>query len=244
MATIGVLMLETRFPRPPGDIGNPAGFPFPLRYAVVPRARVGRVVRPGEPDPALLEGFLAAAERLAAEGCAALTTSCGFLAPFQAALAARAGIPVAASALLLVPMLQATLPPGRRVGVLTVDAAALGPAHLAAAGAAPDTPVEGIEREGELARVLLDDLPELDTAAAGADVVAAGERLRARHPEVGAIVLECTNMPPYAAALRRATGLPVQGLPELLAWLHAGLPALSGPASSRLASAGISGQVP
>ena len=75
-------------------------------------------------------------------------------------------------------------------------------------------------------------------------MVAAGERLRARHPEVGAIVLECTNMPPYAAALRRAAGLPVQGLPELLAWLHAGLPALSGPASSRLASAGISGQVP
>jgi len=223
MTAIGILMLKTRFPRPPGDIGNPATWPFPVRYAVVEPATVARVVNPEPPFDLLVEPFTAAAEELVAAGCAAITTSCGFLVLLQAALAARLPVPVATSSLLQVPLLQAALGPGRRVGIISIHAERLSRRHLAAAGVAADTPVVGTEGGRELTRVILADAPELDTAAAEADVLAAGEALIDKAPEVAAVVLECTNMAPYAAALAAHIGRPVYDIVDLVNWLHAGL---------------------
>lgn len=221
---IGILMLKTRFPRIPGDIGNPVTWPFPVRFKTVDAANPTNVVTEGLSDARLLPAFLAAARELVGEGCDGLTTSCGFLAPFQDELARASGVPVAASSLMQVPLVERLLPPGRRAGVLTVRAASLTARHLAAAGARADTPVMGTEGGTELTRVLLGDLPELDPAKAEADMIEAGRALIARHPEVGAIVLECTNMPPYAAALARAVGLPVYDIVSLIGWFRAGLP--------------------
>jgi hypothetical protein len=215
---LGVLMLDTRFPRILGDIGNPATFDFPVRYAVVPGASARRVVR--ESDPALLQPFVDAARELVAQGAAAIATSCGFLVRFQDALQAAVAAPVWTSSLLLVPEIQAQLPAGRTVGIVTVDAGAFGAAHLQAAGARSDTPFEGLEPGCAFQRCLLDDEPGFDADAARAATVAAATRLVARRPDVAAIVLECTNMPPYAEAVRRATGLPVHDIVGLLARRH------------------------
>ena len=211
---LGVLMLETRFPRLPGDIGHPATFDFPVRHAVVRGASARRVV--GRTDPALLVPFVEAGRALVAAGADAITTSCGFLVLFQQALQEALAVPVWTSSLLLVAPLEAALPQGRCVGIVTVDAAALGAEHLHAAGAAPDTPIEGLAPGCAFQRSLLDDEPALDAEAACAETVAAAARLAARRPEIGALVLECTNMPPYADAVRRATGLPVHDLTTLL----------------------------
>ena len=120
--------------------------------------------------------------------------------------------------------MQATLPPGRRVGVITANAAALSPAHLQAAGVPLDTPRAGIENGRELFRVLIRaEKDDLDVALAEQDVLDAGRELMSRHPEVGAIVLECTNMPPYAAALRAELGVPVYDIYSMITWFHAGL---------------------
>lgn len=206
---LGVLMLDTRFPRLPGDIGCPETFAFPVRYAVVAGASPQRVVR--ERDPALLEPFVAAARRLIDEqGATAIATSCGFLVLWQRELQAALPVSVWTSSLLLLPCLQ-------RPGVITIDAAALTPAHWRAAGADEATPVEGIAPGCALQRTLLDDLPELDAAAAEIEVVAAARRLLARAPQLTDIVLECTNLPPYADAVRRATGLPVHDITTLIA---------------------------
>jgi Asp/Glu/hydantoin racemase len=212
---LGVLMLDTRFPRLPGDIGNPATFAFPVRYRVVSGASPSRVVI--EADRTLVGPFVAAAQALAADGCAAISTSCGFLALFQAELEAAVTVPVWTSSLLLVPELQAALPDGRRVGVVTADAASLSPAHLRAAGAAEDTPIEGLSPDSPFHATLIDNRPELDAGLAEAATVAAALRLAHRHPELGAIVLECTNMPPYVEAVRAATGLPVHDITTLIA---------------------------
>jgi len=217
---LGILMLETRFPRPVGDIGNPATWPFPVRYAVVPGARVGRIVAE-RPDPALLEPFLEAAEELLAAGVRAITTSCGFLVGFQEILANRLPVPVLTSSLVQLPWLLPMLG-GRRVGVITIDATRLGVAHLRAAGAPADTAVVGLEG-GELHRVIMNDLPALDGDVVRAELLAAGERLRARAPDLGAVVLECTNLPPYADALRQHLGLPVYDMVTAVNWLRAGL---------------------
>jgi len=115
------------------------------------------------------------------------------------------------------------LPPGKRVGVLTVDARSLTPDHLKAAGVAADTPVMGTEDGAEFTRVLIGNEEKLDVAAAEQDLLAAGRALIDKHPEVGAVVLECTNMAPYSAALRDALRLPIYDIVGFITWFHSGL---------------------
>jgi Asp/Glu/hydantoin racemase len=221
-APLGILMLEARFARIPGDMGNAETWPFPVLYRVVPGASPERVVLRGAAG--LLDDFIAAARELVAQGAEALTTNCGFLALFQRELAEAVRVPVATSALLQVPWVQPLLPPGQRVGVITVSAGSLSPRHLDAAGVPSDTPVVGTEGGQEFFRTLiLGEKEDLDVAAAEADILAAGAELMHRHPDVGAIVLECTNMPPYAAALRRALGRPVFDIYSLVTWLREGV---------------------
>lgn len=221
-APLGVLMLEARFPRILGDMGNAATWPFPVLYRVVSGASPEKVVLQGAAG--LLPDFVAAAQELVRLGAEAITTNCGFLSLFQRELAAAVGVPVATSSLMQVPWVQATLPPGKRVGLVTVSAATLTPQHLTAVGVPADTPVTGTENGKEFFRVLITaEKEEMDIDLAEQDVVEAAQRLVREHPEVGAVVLECTNMPPYAAAVQAATGLPVYDIYSLISWFHAGL---------------------
>lgn len=221
-APLGILMLEARFPRIPGDMGNALTWPFPVLYRVVRGASPERVVL--QQAEGLLDAFLDAASDLVDQGAEAITTNCGFLALFQRELAVHVRVPVATSALLQIPWVQPTLPPGKRVGVVTVSAASLTPRHFAAAGAPPDTPFVGTEDGKEFFRVLIrGEKQDMDVALAAQDILDAGRTLVQRHPDIGAIVLECTNMPPYAHALRDALGLPVFDIYSLITWLHAGL---------------------
>jgi len=221
-APLGILMLEARFPRIPGDMGNATTWPFPVRYRVVRGATPERVVL--NAAAGLLDTFLAAAAELVAEGAEAITTNCGFLSLFQAELASHVRVPVATSALIQVPWVQALLPPGRRVGIITVSAQSLTSRHLTAAGVPADTPVVGTEHGREFFRVLVrGEKEEMDVALAAADILDAGRALVSRHADISAIVLECTNMPPYAFALRETLGLPVFDIYSLITWLHAGL---------------------
>lgn len=119
-ARLGILMLEARFPRIPGDMGNARTWPFPVLYKVIPGASPERVVR--NRAEGSLPAFLEAAEELVRTGADGITTNCGFLSLFQAEIAAKVKVPVATSSLMQIPMAQALLPPGKRVGVLTVDA--------------------------------------------------------------------------------------------------------------------------
>lgn len=207
---LGILMLQTRFPRPLGDIGHAGSFRFPVRYAVVPGATPSAVVH-GQ-DAALLAPFIEAGLALVAQGATALSTSCGFLARWQRELQAALPVPVWSSSLMKLAELR-----GQRCGVITIDAAALMPGHFDAVAADPSTPVEGITPGSPLQRTLLMDLPTLDDADAQAQVLTAAVRLLQRAPEVDALLLECTNLPPYAAVLRQATGLPVH---DIVSFLH------------------------
>jgi hypothetical protein len=221
--SVGILVLDTRFPRIAGDIGNAGTFDFPVLYHPVRGASSDRVVR--RPDGDLLPLFVEGARALERSGVRAITTSCGFLARFQAELALAVTVPVFTSSLMLVPMVHCMLPRGRAVGIMTVDASSLGAPHLAGAGITPDMPVvvAGLETEKEFARVMLDDALELDVDAARGEHVAVARRLVAEHPEIGAIVLECTNMPPYAADVQAVTGLPVFDITGLIRMVHAAL---------------------
>ena len=221
-APLGILMLEARFPRIPGDMGNAATWPFPVLYRVVRGASPEKVVLHGARG--LLPDFIDAARDLVDLGAEAITTNCGFLSLFQQEIAAAVRVPVATSSMMQVSWVQATLPPGKRVGIVTVCGETLTPAHLQAVGAPIDTPYVGTENGREFFRVLIKaEKTDMDVSVARQDIVEAGRTLVARHPDVGAIVLECTNMPPYAAALREAVGLPVYDIYSMINWFHAGL---------------------
>lgn len=207
--SLGILMLDTAFPRVPGDVGHAQSWTMPVRYATVRGASPQRVVR--DADASLLQPFIEAARTLVTEGAAAITTSCGFLVRFQAELQAALPVPVWTSSLLALP----TLP---RPGVITIDASSLGQAELRAAGASAHTPIEGLRPGCALQQTLLDNLPSLDVVAAQAETVAAAERLVQRHPEIESLVLECTNLPPYAAAVEHAVRRPVH---HLMSYVHA-----------------------
>jgi hypothetical protein len=214
-------MLETRFPRIPGDMGNAETWPFPVLYKVVPGASPRRVVC--ERSEGLLDEFLAAAAELVRLGVDGITTTCGFLSLYQREIAGHVGVPVATSSLMQIPLIERVLPPGKRVGVLTVSAANLSGEHLRAAGADPETPVAGTDNGSEFSRVMLNDEERLDVAAAERDILAAGDRLVASHDGIGAVLLECTNMVPYARALSQRLHLPVFSIYTFVTWFHSGL---------------------
>jgi len=220
-ASVGILMLETRFPRIHGDIGNAMTWPFPVQYRVVPGATADRVVRQ---DPRLLlDAFIAAGQELVRMGCDGITTNCGFLALVQDPLRAALAVPVATSSLMQIRMVQALLGPDSRVGVVTISKDTLTPAHLRAAGAPEDTIITGTDGGRIFTRGILDDHADLDFAACRLDVLEAAEALVKDHDNIGAIVLECTNMVPYAADVRLRTGLPVFSIYSFVSWFQAGL---------------------
>lgn len=220
-AAVGILMLETRFPRVPGDIGNAGTWPFPVLYRVVRGASPDHVVR--HRAEGLLDSFVDAARDLVAQGADGITTNCGFLSLFQAELAAACEVPVATSSLMQVPLIERLLPPDRRVGIITISSRNLSEDHLRAAAVDVATPIVGTDGGREFSRAILDDEPGLDVELSLLDLLDAGRRLVAEYPDVGAIVLECTNMVPYAPHLREQLGLPVYSIYTFVQWFHAGL---------------------
>ncbi|MCF8105269.1 MAG: aspartate/glutamate racemase family protein [Desulfohalobiaceae bacterium] len=216
---IGIMMLDTEFPRIPGDVGNPGTFSFPVRYETVSGASAERVVR--RADPLLLPPFLEAARKLEALGVKALATSCGFLALFHQELVRAVNIPVFSSSLLQVYQARAVIQPGQEVGIIAADSRRLTPRHFAGLGLCPPPKaVVGLEESKEFSAVFFNNKLRLDREKLEQEVVAAARQLIQRHPRVGAVVLECTNLPPYAGAVQKVCGLPVFDVVTLINYAY------------------------
>jgi hypothetical protein len=225
---LGILMLDTRFPRIPGDIGNAKTFPFTVRYLTVKGAVPARVV--WEPDPELLQPFIDGARELEKLGVKAITTSCGFLAMFQRELAAAVDVPVFASSLLQIPFLFGIYGRRGKAGVLTARKASLGAAHFESCGI-KDIPlaVGGMDDCPEFTRVFLHwgdkggGDPPLDVDAVRNELCAVASDLVERNPDIRFVVVECTNMPPFRQEIQRVCGRPVYDIVTLANYVHSGL---------------------
>ncbi len=216
---IGILMLETRFPRIPGDMGNASTWDFPVLYKVVKKATPDAVVRKG--DMGLVDAFVRSAKELEKEGVRAITTNCGFLAMFHKEMTSAVNVPVFTSSLMQVPMVHAMLKPEQKVGIITIHSKSLSQNHLSAVGVEniPNV-IVGTEGEEEFSRVLLDDKLVLDVEKSKDELVKVAEEMIFNYPDVGAIVLECTNMPPYAADIQEEIGLPVFDIYTLVTMVY------------------------
>jgi Asp/Glu/hydantoin racemase len=220
-ASLGILMLDARFPRIPGDMGNATTWPFPVHYKIVRGASPDLVVR--NKAEGMLDAFIDAAHGLVADGVDGITTNCGFLSLFQEELAQAVSVPVVTSSLMQVAQVNATLPPGRRAGILTIAASSLTQAHLDKAGVPDGTPVGSTEGGQEFTKAILDGAEQMDIELACRDNVDAALAMQRAHPDLGAIVLECTNMCPYAGEIAQATGLPVYSIYTLITWFQGAL---------------------
>jgi hypothetical protein len=215
----GVLMLDTQFPRWPGDIGCPDGWPCELVYQKVIGKFPQDIVRTAESlqQHAVLPSFVQAAHALERRGVDGITTSCGFLVLLQAALQSVLTVPLRTSSLLLLPHL---LSMHNTVGVLTMDEKALGRAHFLAAGVMlqdlPRLRVQGVAEDEEFACAIMGNRARMNFQAAQASVVSAALKLKKKAPELQQVVLECTNMPPFTKAIEAATGWQLHSLHQLL----------------------------
>lgn len=228
--TIGVLMLETVFPRIPGDVGNGWTFDFPVMYRQVTGANPTSVVK--NADPALLKPFIEGAQALEAAGCKAIATSCGFLVMFQKEMAAAVNVPVISSSLLQVPFVSRLLGPDKKVGIITAKASSLTEKHFKGAGMEGCSfAIQGMEEFPEFFRTFIENHDTMDVEKATAEMREAGRKLVRENPGVGAIVLECTNMPPFAYAVQEATGLPVYDVVTLIR--HTAMSVVRGPFAIR-----------
>jgi hypothetical protein len=217
-------MLSNRFPRPSGDIGNAASFAPGVIFERVASATVDSVVVDEPLDEAVMDGLARAAKGMEARGVGLITTGCGFLAPAQEALQGRIATPLASSSLMLLAPLRARYGEHATIGILTFDANALSERHYGQWDAGPVL-VEGLDRQGELYRTIAEDRTELDVARAEADAVDAARRLKNRAGELVAVVLECTNLPPYRSAIARHLDRPVYDVHSLIHWFSGNRPA-------------------
>jgi hypothetical protein len=226
--TVGILMIEGYFPRLPGAIGNATTFPFPVLHRVVKGGtgpemvhRIAYLPRNSPDFRAAIAPWLDAARELERDGVRAITTSCGFSAIFQREIAEAVDVPVFASSLLLAPLISRMLKPGRLVGVVTADGRALGDAHLAGAGIEPGTIVaKGLEGCPVFDDMAWGDRHDLEVDALRDEVVGAARALVAAEPKVGAMLLECSLLPPFAKAVQEAIRLPVFDFTHLVGMVH------------------------
>ncbi|WP_201841793.1 hypothetical protein [Microvirga zambiensis] len=206
--TLGILELENKPLDLPGALCAPGTFQFPVKRLTVPGASARNIV---DGDRSIKDAYISCGRQLESEGAAAIIANCGFSAVFQAEVSAAVSVPVALSSLLLVPLVANTLPPGRKVGILTYDANKLAEHHFAAAGWSSEeiaVSIAGIEGS-ESWRQFAEPTPVIPPALLINDVMAAAKSLLSADPAVAALVFECAGFPLAAETVRLETGLPV-----------------------------------
>jgi Asp/Glu/hydantoin racemase len=220
---IGIIMMESFMPFPPGTPGNATTFSFPVRYSVVKGANMQHLVF--EPEPGLLEAFVEAGRSLVEEGVRAITGNCGFMVLFQEHMAREFSVPVFMSSLLQLPFISRMLRPGEKVGIITANGKSLSPEHLRIATGGVEVPfvIAGMEGQQHFHSAIHAEDGELDFDAVEAETVHVAREMTARDDAVRAILFECTDLPPYAAAVQQAVGLPVFDYTTMINHVFSGL---------------------
>jgi len=220
---IGILAMEAEkigVPFFPGNVSNAGTYDFPVCFRPVP-GTTQENVHLG--DPAVLDAIIDSAKWLERSGCRAVVSCCGYFAHYQQEVAAAVDIPVYLSSVILLNWIDIALAPHQKIGVLCADGANFD-ARLMDACRIPQAVqdkciIRGMEHTSEFQNVLA-DAANLDYGKMEQDMVKAACQLQEEHPDIGAILLECTEMPPFAAAVQAATDLPVYDFITMIKFVH------------------------
>jgi hypothetical protein len=207
--SVGIVCLEYFLPFIPGDVGNASTYDFPVLYREVKGATFEAIIQ--RQDPGMAPIVLEAAADLVRQGAKAVTSDCGYFGAYQRDVADSLPVPVFLSSLMQAPFILSMLGPRRKLAALVANGASLSERVLDALGIHDRSRIvfRGLEDKTEFRRTVLDECGTLDVDAVEQEVVEAALEVQAEHPELGAILLECSDLPPYSAAVQAATGLPV-----------------------------------
>lgn len=205
---IGILLLDTSVPFIPGDVANATTYRYPVRYQKVDGFTVRRAL---DKDPSIYDALEKAAKQLVGQGVRAVTGDCGFMVLHQQRLVDALNVPVFLSSLLQISFIASIIGRSARVGVITADSRSLDDALLAAVGVTdPDrVVVYGLQDDLAFNRFAIEETGDLDAEAVEREVVTAARKMVEQDARVKALLLECSLLPPYAAAVQRAVHLPV-----------------------------------
>ncbi len=205
---IGIILLDSCAPFIPGDVANATTYDFPVRFQRVPGLTVERIFNH---DMTILESVIEAGAALKREGVRAVTGDCGFMALYQQELACRLDLPVFMSSLLQIPFMVRLISESEKIGIITANSYALDDEILRPCGA--DLPgrlvIRGLEQCPNFSAAIIEEKGELDTGKVETEVVSVAMDLLRDVPHVKLLLLECSVLPPYGAAVQQATGLPV-----------------------------------
>ncbi|NQU62951.1 MAG: aspartate/glutamate racemase family protein [SAR324 cluster bacterium] len=218
---IGILLLDTFVPLIKGDVGNAKSYPFPVRFKRVD-GLTAKVIFTH--DHSFSEKMVAAAVELEREGVRAITGDCGFMALYQKDVSSAVSIPVFLSSLLQLPFIRSILAPGKKIGVVTANAGSLIP-ELVSPPELLDQKyvvISGLEDTIHFRGAAIEETGDLDFNQVRDEIVAASMEL-SRMLEVGAILLECSLLPPYGQAVQQATKLPVFDYMTMIHYVHSAL---------------------
>jgi len=232
---IGILMLDTHFPRIEGDIGNALTYSFPVKYKKVKNATTNQIVL--ECATGLLDRFINAAQELEKEGVNAITTSCGFLSIYQKELSTAVDVPVFTSSLIQVPMIYRMLKASQKVGIITANGKTLTEKHFNGVGwSTQEIPIAiaGMENTNEFSEIFVHGTRTvMDVENVTKEILNVGKDLIKRYPNTGAIVLECTNMSPFRQVLQKHLSIPIFDIVTLIKMVYNGV--CYNPLNSKLA---------
>jgi len=219
---IGILMLNTRFPRWPGDIGNASSFSQEVVYETVVDAVVNNVVTNARPDDALINAFVEAGLKLVDQGATVIGTSCGFLASAQEDISEKLPVPFLSSSLILLPVMKSIFGENAHIGVLTFDSKQLSSCHFHSSVNLDDQTISitGLHLQSHWYRCIADNQTKANKIHAKSDVLDVATRCLKQDPDTAALLLECTNLSPWKADIQMQTGLPVFDLVTALEWVY------------------------
>ena len=219
--SIGILILDAAYPCIPGNVGNASTFPFPVRFKVVKEASIERLLK--QKDITLLEPFIDAAIELQEEGVKAITGACGFMALFQREVSDAVDVPVFLSSLLQIPFIYQIKK--QKIGIITADSKSLTPEHFISVGVNKEIPllIGGMEDQKEFREAILEEKGTLDSDLIESEVVGVAKKLITENPDIGALVLECSDLPPYAHAIQKEVNLPIFDFTTMIQYVHTAL---------------------
>ena len=212
---IGIIAIDLEYPKLPGNVVNASTYDFPVLYEKV-SFEIEALFRG---DEEIKEGIVNAAKKLEAEGVRAIIGACGFFAHFQEDVKEAVKVPVYLSSLCQLPSIKVGLKKGQKVAVIAASGESVTDSLLSAVGGSmEDIEVFDVGSMESFAPIRWGK-HELDNGRLTEDMRALGARIREEHPEIGAILLECSDLPPYAWAVQEGSGLPGYDFISLIRWV-------------------------
>jgi hypothetical protein len=216
---IGILCLESLFPKPRGHMRNPMTYPFPTVTRVVKGVDIPKLLF--NPTPDLIQPFVEAAREMEKDGVQAITGSCGFMARFQDVLAEVATVPVFMSSLLQLPLMRLMHGPSANLGVLTASSRALTEDHFSRCATDIDSvSIRGMEGNPEFWETIIEGKRnDFDLDLLEQEIVDTAEAF-VREKELDGLLMECTDLTAFAAPIQKRIGIPVYDINSLVEYAY------------------------